>query len=117
MALDESTSRLFIGLRHPATMGVYDAAAGKAVTTLPIVGDTDDLFYDGVRKRLYVIGGEGYVDVLQRDAGDIFRRADRIATARGARTAMFVPEQSRLYVAVPHRGAQRAQIRVYETHD
>jgi DNA-binding beta-propeller fold protein YncE len=117
MALDESTHRLFIGLRRPPTMGVYDAATGKALTTLPIVGDTDDLFYDAVRRRLYVIGGEGYIDVLQRDAGDVFRRTDRIPTATGARTAIFVPEQSRLYLAVPHRGTQRAEIRIYETHD
>jgi hypothetical protein len=115
MAFDESTHRLFVGLRQPATMGVYDAATGKALTTLPIVGDTDDLFYDASAKRLYVIGGEGYVDVLQRDAGDIFRRADRIATASGARTGIFVPEQSRLYVAVPHRGGQRAEVRVYQS--
>jgi len=28
-----------------------------------------------------------------------------------------VPEQNRLYVAVPHRGTQLAEIRVYETRD
>jgi hypothetical protein len=28
-----------------------------------IVGDTDDLFYDATRRRLYVSGGEGFVDV------------------------------------------------------
>jgi DNA-binding beta-propeller fold protein YncE len=115
MALDESTQRLFVGFRQPATVIAYDTSTGKAVTSVPAVGDTDDLFYDGVRKRLYVIGGEGYVDVLQRDAGDVFRRTDRIATASGARTGMFVPEQSRLYLAVPHRGAQRAEVRVYQS--
>jgi len=114
MALDEPTHRLFVGCRQPATLLVYDTATGKVVTSLPIVGDVDDLFYDAARKRLYVIGGEGYVDVLQRDAGDVFKRTARIATASGARTGLFVPEQNRLYVAVPHRGAQRAEIRVYE---
>ena len=117
MALDEPTRRLFVGNRQPATMVVYDTATGKAVTTVPIVGDTDDLFYDSARKRLYVIGGEGYLDVLQRDAGDAFKRAARIATATGARTGLFVPQQNRLYVAVPHRGTQFAEIRVYETRD
>lgn len=115
MALDESTHRLFVGYRQPATMLVYDTATGKPMATAPIIGDTDDLFYDSARKRLYVIGGEGYVDVLQRDAGDSFKRSARIATAAGARTGLFVPEQNRLYVAVPHRGAQRAEIRVYES--
>jgi DNA-binding beta-propeller fold protein YncE len=117
MALDEQTHRLFVGYRQPATMVVYDTAAGQAMATAPIVGDTDDLFYDGIRRRLYVIGGEGYVDVLQRGAGDAFKRAARIATASGARTGLFVPEQNRLYVAVPHRGTQLAEIRVFETRD
>ena len=52
------------------------------MTSLPIVGDVDDLFYDGARKRLYVIGGEGYVDVLQRETGDSFKRSARIPTRR-----------------------------------
>jgi DNA-binding beta-propeller fold protein YncE len=115
MALDESSARLFVGCRQPATVVVYDITTGKAVTTIPVVGDVDDLFYDSARKRLYVIGGEGYVDVLQRDSGDSLKRTARIATASGARTGLFVAEQSRLYVAVPHRGAQRAEIRVFET--
>jgi len=117
MALDESTHRLFVGYRQPATMVVYDTATGKAVATAPIPGDTDDLFYDSARKRLYVIGGEGYVDVLQRNGSDAFKRVARIATTTGARTGLFVPEQNRLYVAVPHRGTQFAEVRVYETKD
>jgi DNA-binding beta-propeller fold protein YncE len=117
MALDEPTHRLFVGHRQPAMMVVYDTASGKAVKTSPVVGDVDDLFYDSGRRRLYVIGGDGYVDVLQRDAGDGFKRTARIGTSNGARTGLFVPEQNRLYVAVPHRGTQFAEIRVYETRD
>ena len=36
-----------------------------------------------------------------------------IPTASGARTALFVPALGRLYLAVPHRGTQGAEIRVY----
>ena len=35
----------------------------------------------------------------------------------GARTSLFVAEQSRLYLAVPHRRGQRAEIRVYDVRD
>lgn len=79
------------------------------------VGDTDDLFYDGVRRQLYVSGGEGFLDVLQEGVAGRFSRAAHVATAAGARTSLFVPEQNRLYLAVPHRGAQRAEIRIYDT--
>jgi hypothetical protein len=46
MALDEGTSRLFVGCRRPAQLAVVDVHTGKPVTSVEIVGDTDDLFYD-----------------------------------------------------------------------
>jgi DNA-binding beta-propeller fold protein YncE len=114
MALDEANHRLFVGCRRPARLLVFDTANGKEIASADIVGDTDDLFYDPARKRVYVSGGEGYVDVL--DAQDVSKltRTARVSTAPGARTSLFVPELSRLFVAVPHRGAQKAEIRVYE---
>jgi hypothetical protein len=96
---------------------VYDTATGKQTGSADIVGDTDDLFFDAKRGRLYVAGGEGFVDVLDvRPTGRITRLA-HIATAPGARTALFAPDQGRLYLAVPHRGSQRPEIRVFETRD
>ena len=67
------------------------------------------------RKRLYVSGGEGFIDVLQEQDADRFTRLARVPTAAGARTSLFVADQNRLYLAVPHRGGQKAEIRIYET--
>jgi len=94
---------------------MYDTTTGKGSGSFDIVGDTDDLFWDASRKRLYVSGGDGYLDVFQEDAAR-FARVAHVATAAGARTSLFVPEQSRLYLAVPHRGNQKAEIRIYEAH-
>jgi len=113
MALDEAGHRLFIGCRKPAKVLIYDTATGKLIGSADIVGDTDDLFYDAARKRLYVSGGEGFLDVLQEQDATHFTRVAHIPTAAGARTSLFVPELKRLYLAVPHRGAQQAEIRVY----
>jgi Uncharacterized conserved protein len=112
MALDEAHHRLFIGCRAPARMLVIDTENGKQTAAAEIVGDTDDLFYDPARNRLYVIGGEGFVDVFDADR---YNRIARYATASGARTGLFVPEWEKLFVAVPHRGGQRAEILIYET--
>ncbi|PYR43365.1 MAG: hypothetical protein DMF95_25955 [Acidobacteria bacterium] len=114
MALDEANHRLFVGCRRPARVLMYDATAGKESGSFEIVGDTDDLFYDAARKRLYVSGGEGYLDVFQEEDAYRFARIAHIATAAGARTSLWVPEQARLYLAVPHRGSQKAEIRIYE---
>ncbi|MEO5742128.1 MAG: hypothetical protein ABIS29_16195 [Vicinamibacterales bacterium] len=112
MALDEKTSRMFVGCRRPAQLAIIDTRSGKTVGSAPIVGDTDDLFYDAPRQRVYVIGGEGFVDALQRH-GEVVERVGRIATRSGARTGLWVPALSRLYVAVPARGAERAELRVF----
>ena len=116
MALDEADRRLFIGCRQPARVLVYDSANGTQVASADIVGDTDDLFYDAKRKRLYVSGGDGFIDVFQHEDADRLVRIARVPTAAGARTSLFVPDQDRLYLAVPHRGRQIAEIRVYEPH-
>src|SRR5438552_18014842 len=95
MALDEANHRMFMGCRRPAKVLVYDTMTGKESGSFDIVGDTDDLFYDAARKRLYVSGGEGYLDVYQeQEAAGRFVRLARVATAAGARTSLFVPEQA-----------------------
>ena len=114
MALDEANHRVFVGCRRPAKVLVYDTTSGKEVSSFDIVGDTDDLFYDAARKRLYVRGGEGYIDVFQNQDANRFARFAYVVTAAGARTSLFVAELNRLYLAVPHRGSQKAEIRVYE---
>jgi DNA-binding beta-propeller fold protein YncE len=114
MALDEAGHRLFIGCRDPARVLIYDTASGKQTGTLEISGDTDDLFYDAAQKRLYVSCGAGFLDVFQQKDASHFERTGHIATAAGARTSLFVPELTRLYLAVPHRGSRQAEIRVYE---
>jgi YVTN family beta-propeller protein len=114
MALDEASHRLFIGCRSPAKVLVYDTATGKVPSSFPTVGDTDDLFYDSRVGRLYVCGGEGFIFVHQKENGDHFIQMAKIPTAAGARTALFVPTMSRLFVAVPHRGSLAAELREYE---
>jgi DNA-binding beta-propeller fold protein YncE len=114
MALDEPNHRVFVGCRRPAKVLMYDTTTGKESGSFDIVGDTDDLFYDAARKRVYVTGGEGYLDVFQEQDANRFTRLAHIATAGGARTSLFVPELTRLYLAVPHRGNQKAEIRIYE---
>jgi hypothetical protein len=113
MALDEADHRLFIGCRIPAKLLVLDTETGNTIATVDIVGDTDDLFYDAADKRIYVSGGEGRVTVISQTTADKYYVAGQVSTAPGARTSFFVPETKMLYVAVPHRGAQKAELRVF----
>jgi hypothetical protein len=63
MALDNTNKRLFVGCRIPAKLIVLDTSSGRIVASLATIGDSDDIFYDAVRHAVYVIGGEGAVDV------------------------------------------------------
>ena len=113
MTFDEKSKRLFIVCRVPARLLVMDTDSGKIVAKMPTVGDSDDVFYDSARHRLYVTGGRGAVVVYDQRSRDQYEQVASIRTSDGARTSLFVPEADRLFVAVPHRGAQLAEIRIY----
>jgi DNA-binding beta-propeller fold protein YncE len=113
MALDEENHRLFVGCRHPARLVVFDTMTGKAVANVAISDDTDDLFYDPKRKRLYVSCGEGSIDVIRRGESDSYGPRVVIPTRGGARTSFFSADLDEFYLAVPVRGLQNAEIRIF----
>lgn len=113
MALDEAGHRLFVGCRKPAVMLVFDTETGKEVTRLDCCGDTDDIFYDAATACVYLTGGEGFISVYRKADADHYQPLPKIATAPGARTALFVPQTGSLFVAIPHRSSQNAEVRVY----
>jgi len=114
LALDAAHGRLFVGARNPARVIVYDINSFQRVADFPAVGLMDGMFFDGKRKRLYVSGGEGFVDVFQQQDGDHYAPLARIPTRPIARTSLFVPELNRYYVALPRKDNESAEIRVYE---
>lgn len=116
MALDLQGSRLFVGARSPAVLLVYDLATGNVVARLPIGGDTDDVYFDSQRKRLYVICGAGKVDVIRQESPDEYVLEQSVNTSPRARTGVFIPEEARLYVAAPESGKSPARLLVYRVN-
>ena len=114
MALDEGDHRVFVGCRDPARLVVLDTKNGKRVADLPLSGDTDDLFYDGARRRIYAACGEGFIDVIEQRDVDDYKLLEKITTAPGARTCLFSLDLNQHYLAVPRLGERPAEIRVYQ---
>jgi DNA-binding beta-propeller fold protein YncE len=114
MTLDEVHHRLFVGCRIPSKLIVLDTESGKTVARVEISGDPDDLFYDRKRHRVYVICGAGKIDIVDQTDANTYKALTKINTAEGARSGLFVPERDALFIAVPHRGSQRAEIRRYQ---
>ena len=112
MALDEANHRLFIGCRKPARLVVLDTATGQAIADLPMSGDTDDLFWDGARRRIIASCGEGFIDVWSELEGK-FQLSQRIATRSGARTSWYSAVAGELFLTMPERSGAAAELRMY----
>jgi DNA-binding beta-propeller fold protein YncE len=114
MALDEANHRLFVGCRNPSRLVVLNTDSGDVIAKTDISGDCDDLFYDTKRHRVYAICGAGKIDVIDQIDPNTYRVSTTIGTADGARTGLFVPERDLLFVAIPRRGSQQAEVRCYQ---
>jgi YVTN family beta-propeller protein len=110
MALRPSAQHVVVVFRRPAKLGVFAMADGASVASPDTCGDADDVFDDAKRNRLYVSCGDGAIDVFD---GKDYRRLARIPTVAGARTALFVPELDRLYLAVRASSSEPAAIWVF----
>jgi DNA-binding beta-propeller fold protein YncE len=114
MSLDESNKRLFVGCRQPPRLVILNTETGKMVADIAISSDTDDLFYDAKRKRVYISCGEGFIDIVEQASAEAYQRVAKIPTGAGARTSFFSADLDRYYLAVPGEGEQKAEIRVYQ---
>jgi hypothetical protein len=115
MALDEKNRRVFVGCRQPTRLLALDMDSGKTLAGVNCAGDTDDLFYDAANRRVYVSGGEGVISVIEQASADQYRVVESIRTAPGARTSFFVHTTAMLYLAVPHKGGQAAELGIFQT--
>lgn len=112
MALDRGGARVITAFRDPPTLVVFDSRRGMVVAHHPVCGDADDVFVDTKRRLVYVSCGAGFIDIFA--AADKYAVRGRVATIPGARTALFVPERDRLYLAVRAARGQGAAIWVFK---
>ena len=111
MALDDERRHLIVVFRTPPKLGVLDSADGALIAERDTCGDVDDVFLDDKRQRIYVICGEGFIDVFEARAA--YAHLARIATRRGARTALLSPPLDRLAVAIRASRHEPAALWIY----
>lgn len=112
MAIDAATNRAAIVYRWPARLVALDVGSGAVTSDVPTCGDADDVFFDARRHRVMVSCGSGAIEVFEAGSAG-YRSLGVTDTRAGARTALFVPERDRLYLAVRAAGGTGAEIRVY----
>jgi len=126
MALDEANHRLFVGAWTPPRLLVFDTETGKQIAAVPlgeqavvdpsIVGATDDLYYDAVRRRIYVLNARGAIDVFEQKDPDHYGLVASVPTPLKSQTGLFVPEWGKLFVGVIQQGSKSAEIQIYQAN-
>jgi hypothetical protein len=91
--------RRLTGFHDPPMLLILDMVSGKEAAAVRI--DDNDVCYDVNCRRIYVSCGDGFIDII--GAGN-YKLIEKIPTASGVRTSLFVPELNRFYLAAPHRG-------------
>jgi hypothetical protein len=117
MALNEEDHRLFTITRKTPMMVVLNTETGAEVARLRAAGECDDVYFDASRKRIYVIGGEGFISVFQQNDPDHYSEVARVPSGIGIRTGYFFVRRDRFYVGVPAKGNEPAQVWTYEGED
>ena len=111
VAFDETNKRLFVITRKPGKLIVLNADTGASIASFKAPERCDQVIWDAANRRIYALGGEGYIGVFQQKGADNYEELARVTSAAGAKTGILVPELKRLYVAVsPGEGKTGAAI-------
>ncbi|HET6931486.1 MAG TPA: YncE family protein [Candidatus Acidoferrum sp.] len=117
MALNEEDHRLFTVTRKTPMLVVLDTQTGNEIARLRAAGECDDVYFDAARKRIYVLGGEGIISVIQQKDPDHYELVANVPSGIGIRTGFFYSKRDRLYVGVPAKGNEPAQVWTFEAED
>ena len=113
MAVDHAAGHVLIVSRSPPKLTVFAGADGAVIARVDTCGDSDDVFVDPKRGRVYVSCGAGFIDVFEI-RGSVYERIAHIPTATGARTSLFVPDLDVFLLAVRATGANAAAVWVFK---
>ena len=113
MALDVQNNDAFIGYRHPAKLVMLDIRTGKEISSNNMVSDVDDLYFDKEKRRIYISGGGGYINIFQRDSHNVFKQITNMPTRSGARTSLFIPQLQFFVLAERAEYGNPARLLIY----
>ncbi|HEY5055512.1 MAG TPA: hypothetical protein VII58_05085 [Acidobacteriaceae bacterium] len=115
VAFDPAQHRLYVVTRAPGMVVVLNSDTGAVVGTQSAPLRADEVQYDEATHRLYVPGGEGYLEIYDTSDANHLKVVEKVATALGAKTALLIPEMRRLFLVVsPGDTKAMAKVLTYE---
>jgi DNA-binding beta-propeller fold protein YncE len=103
LAIDRGHHRLFSVCRN-RLMRVSDAAAGRAIATVPIGEGVDGAAFDPATGLAFASNGDGSITVVHEDSPAAFSVVATVPTRRGARTMALDPRTHRLFTVTADFG-------------
>lgn len=113
VALDEDGGRLLAAFSKPPALAWFDLADGTLKGTAPACAEPGQLLTDDSRHRVYLVCGEGKIQIFARDSAGTYADVGSVPTDKGAVAALLVPTSGRLFLGVPAEGGHGAEIRIY----
>lgn len=115
LAVQETRHRGAYYSHFPSQVTLFDTITGATLAQKDAPGDIDDLFFDDLTDRLYLVSGAGRLEFWSVPASGQPTSLGSVETAAGARTGFYNGALHRLYVAAPARNGRVAQILVFQT--
>ena len=98
LAMDVSSSRLFIGCRSKV-LAVMDSNSGKVITTLPIGERVDAVAFDPDSKLIFASNFDGTITVIREKGANEYESVGDIQTQKSAKTMAFDSKTKRLFLS------------------
>ena len=117
MTLDALNNFIFVGYRRPAKLVSYDAKNGNQISTNELAGDIDDIFYYADKQQIIASGGDGWINIFQRETDRTYKQVANIPSRDGARTSLLVPSLHLFIVAERANNGKPAAIALYKIND
>ena len=113
IALNEKEDVLAYYTRVPNQVVFMNPKTGTLLRTYSGTSDVDDMFFEPKTGFLYLIGGNGRVEVVSLDKDKEVRLVSKTITGSGARTGLLSTDSSQLFVAVPEKNGESAKILIF----
>jgi len=117
MTLDTSGNLVFVGYRRPAKLVSYDIKNGNQISTNELVSDIDDIFYYADKQEIISSGGDGWINIFQKEKDGTYKQIANIPSREGARTSLLVPSLHLFAVAEKATSGKPAAIALYKIND
>jgi DNA-binding beta-propeller fold protein YncE len=113
LALDAAGRRGAYFTYVPRQVALFDTATFQTIAKRDSPGDVNDLFFNPAGDRLFLISGDGRVEVWSVDGDGTMSPIAFARTALGARTGLYSPALGQVFAAAPAREGKPARIFVF----